>query len=67
MSEVEARRLGATDMRTIPPIKIGTATGSVVCTREARVWLAQLKISVPVRLLPRAPKLLSLGLLCKNM
>eukprot|EP00969_Alexandrium_andersonii_P114278 5052016-Alexandrium_andersonii.AAC.1 len=67
MSEVEARRLGATDIRTIAPIQIGTANGSVVCAREARVWLPQLKVSVPVRLLPGAPKLLSLGLLCKNM
>eukprot|EP00969_Alexandrium_andersonii_P158936 7022117-Alexandrium_andersonii.AAC.1 len=29
--------------------------------------LPQLKVSAPVRLLPGAPKLLSSGLLCKNM
>eukprot|EP00969_Alexandrium_andersonii_P284029 12557480-Alexandrium_andersonii.AAC.1 len=67
MSEVEARRLGATDFRTIAPIEIGAANGSAVCAREARAWLPQLKVSAPVRLLPGAPKLLSLGLLCKSM
>eukprot|EP00969_Alexandrium_andersonii_P312633 13812897-Alexandrium_andersonii.AAC.1 len=67
MSEVGAQRLGATDIRTIAPIEVGTANGSVVCAREARAWLPQLKVSAPVRLLPGAPELLSLGLLCKNM
>eukprot|EP00969_Alexandrium_andersonii_P087533 3862256-Alexandrium_andersonii.AAC.1 len=66
MSEVEARRLGATDIRTIAPVKIGAANGSVVCTRQAHAWLSQLKVSAPVRLLPGAPKLPSLGLLCKS-
>eukprot|EP00969_Alexandrium_andersonii_P083246 3672865-Alexandrium_andersonii.AAC.1 len=66
MGEAEARRLGSTDVRTVQPIEIGTANGSVTCTREARVWLPQLKVSVPVRHLPGAPKLLSLGLLRKN-
>eukprot|EP00969_Alexandrium_andersonii_P195941 8656549-Alexandrium_andersonii.AAC.1 len=67
MSEVEARRLGATDIRAIASIKIGAANGSMVCAREARVWLPQLKVSAPARLLPGAPKLLPLGLLCKSM
>ena len=47
-------------------IPVDTANGTVRCDKEAHVYIEQLKMSVWALILPKTPKLLSLGQLCKE-
>eukprot|EP00969_Alexandrium_andersonii_P026466 1154831-Alexandrium_andersonii.AAC.1 len=47
-------------------MSIQTANGRVTCDAEIGVWVSLLSVFVWARVLPSAPRLLSLGALCTD-
>ena len=66
ISEDDILLLGISEVERVKPFQIATANGEITCDQIADVFVPPLQVTVKARILPRTPRLLSVGMLCSE-